>query len=318
MVSPLLSFATDYYVTTADLNLRTGPGAEFEISTTILKGTEVEILSKTGNWCQISYSGNTGYVFSKFLKFSRTISYTQVQVSERNLKPYIVAGISLGLIILIYVFERNKIIRDQKLLKSVTGFHRGTRSERELVLKLLKNGIPSHAIYHDLYLQTRPGKYSQIDLIVTTEVGIIVFEVKDFSGWIFGTANHAQWTQVLSYGRTKHRFYNPILQNSRHIEELKKQLIRFGNIPIYSVVVFYGNCVLREINFVPQGIYISKSGRVLEVIKTILGENIPVQYISKEIDNLLRTAVKNGENEEVHIQHRENIREMLGKHRIFD
>ncbi len=211
-ISPILSFATDYYVATTALNLRTGPGTEFEVSATVLKDAEVELLSQAGNWYKVSYAGNIGYVHSKYLEFSRTISNPQVHVNERNFKPYLIAGIILAIIFLLYVFERQKIKRNQNLLKSATGLHRGTRSERELVLKLLKNGVPSHAIYHDLYLQTRPGKYSQIDLVVTSEVGIIVFEVKDFAGWIFGSGNHTQWTQVLAYGRIKHRFYNPILQ----------------------------------------------------------------------------------------------------------
>lgn len=58
---------------------------------------------------------------------------------------------------------------------------------------------------------------SQIDVVVATNVGIIVFEVKDYSGWIYGNGNQQKWTQVLSHGREKYRFYNPILQNRSHI-----------------------------------------------------------------------------------------------------
>src|SRR5688572_23194338 len=73
-VSPLISFATDYYVATSDLNVRIGPGTGYSVSFTLQKGDEVELLSKENNWYKIRYFGRTGYAFSKYLKFSRTIS----------------------------------------------------------------------------------------------------------------------------------------------------------------------------------------------------------------------------------------------------
>ena len=82
-----------------------------------------------------------------------------------------------------------------------------------MVLKILKSGIKPTAIYHDLYLDNGNEKYSQIDLVVATKVGIVVFEVKEYSGWIFGNQNQRNWTQLLAYGKQKYYFYNPIFQN---------------------------------------------------------------------------------------------------------
>ncbi len=65
--------------------------------------------------------------------------------------------------IIFYVFSK---IRNRKLLKSVTKQNRGTKSERDLVLKLLKYGIPAQTIFHDLYLKKHNGNFSQIDLVV--------------------------------------------------------------------------------------------------------------------------------------------------------
>ena len=56
--------------------------------------------------------------------------------------------------------------------------------------------------------------FSQIDLVLATKQGIVVFEVKDYKGWLFGAGNHNNWTQVLAYRRRKYRFYNPIKQKS--------------------------------------------------------------------------------------------------------
>ncbi len=209
--------------------------------------------------------------------------------------------------------------RDKKLLETVTKSHRGTRTERALVLKLLKSGTPAVTIFHDLYLKNRNGNYSQIDIVVATKVGIIAFEVKDYNGWIFGTGYKPQWTQVLAYGKTQHRFYNPIIQNKKHIDDLRKQLKQFENIPFYSIVVFYGDSVLKDITFVPEGTFIVKPKRVLKVIKMILKDNELAQYTNKrEVVKVLKDAVNNGENSEVQSQHISNIHNMLSRHRVFD
>nr|WP_294895052.1 nuclease-related domain-containing protein [uncultured Pedobacter sp.] len=227
-------------------------------------------------------------------------------------------------IVLIILFFVGSIIifikvRDKKLLETVTKSDRGTRTERKLVLKLLKFGTPAVTIFHDLYVKKRDGNYTQIDLVVATKVGIIVFEVKDYKGWIFGTGYKPQWTQVLSYGKIKHRFYNPILQNNKHIEDLRKQLKQFENIPFYSIVVFYGDSELKDITFVPEGTFIVKPNRISKVLKMILKNNEPAHYTNKrEVVNMLKDAVKNGENSEVQSQHIENVNDMLGRDRVFD
>ncbi|WP_396160559.1 nuclease-related domain-containing protein [Flavobacterium sp.] len=196
---------------------------------------------------------------------------------------------------------------------------RGTSSERALVSKLSQYGIPSQTIFQDLYLKKRNDKYSQIDLVVATKVGILVFEVKEFSGWIFGSGYKTNWAQLLNYGRNRFYFYNPILQNAKHIDDLKKQLKQFENIPFYSIIVFYGDCELKEINFVPDNTFVVKSRRVLEVVEKILSESTPAEYTNKrEIVDLFEQAVKNGEDFQIIEQHIKNINEMLGKERVYN
>ena len=82
-VPSLISFATDYYIATAVLNVRTGEGTEYSVSFTLQKGDEVEILSKNSSWYKIKYLGKTGYAYSKYLKFSRTISDTRSNTPQQ-------------------------------------------------------------------------------------------------------------------------------------------------------------------------------------------------------------------------------------------
>lgn len=219
------------------------------------------------------------------------------------------AFFALILLVLILIFIIYQNIQDQKLLKTVTKNHRGTHTERRMVLKLLKSGIPYQTIFHDLYLKKPGNHYCQIDLVVATKVGIIVFEVKKYNGWIFGLANQTHWTQVLAYGREKFRFYNPILQNKKHIQDLKKQLPQFQNVPFYSMIVFFGNCSLRNLDYVPESTFVVKPSRAIKVLNKILEQNEPAKYTNKrEIVNLLQSASLNGENGDIRDAHIKNIR----------
>lgn len=214
-------------------------------------------------------------------------------------------------LILIVIIYRN--IQDQKLLETVTKNHRGTRTEREMVLKLLKSGIPPETIFHDLYIEKPGNHYCQIDLVVATKVGILVFEIKKYNGWIFGLANQTQWTQVLDYGKQRYSFYNPILQNKKHVQDLKKQLPQFENIPFYSMIVFFGDCSFRNLDYVPNRTFLVKSSNAIEVVNEILEQNEPAKYKSKrEIVNLLQFASLNGDNEAIREAHIKNIKRNFG------
>lgn len=198
--------------------------------------------------------------------------------------------------------------QDLKLLKSVTQPNRGTRSERQMVLQLLKNGIPAQAIFHDLYFNNKSGTISQVDLVVATKVGIIVFEIKEYSGWLFGTGDQTNWTQVLAYGKEKYQFYNPIIQNQKHIVSIINQLDQFRNIPFYSIIVFFGNCQFKDISNVPEDVSLIKSWEIKNTIDEIINENQPAKYLNKtEIVNLFKIAVKNGEDEKLREKHFSNV-----------
>lgn len=208
--------------------------------------------------------------------------------------------------------------RDKRLLAAVTEPNRGTEAERKLVSTLLKLDVSPHAIFHDLYVKYGDGKYTQIDLVVPTKVGIFVFEVKDYSGWIYGKGMHREWTQVLAYGDEKYRFYNPVLQNNNHIAALRKQLKQFEWIPFYSIVVFYGDCELKSISSIPEGTYVIKADELPDLFYKLIDSNSQAKYTNKkEILAVLKQAVRNGTCEEIKSRHLEYIRRVKGQHNLF-
>ena len=123
----------------------------------------------------------------------------------------------------------------------------------------------------------------------------------------------------MAYGKKKYRFYNPIKQINSQILSLKNSLSQFEKIPFFSIIVFYGDCELKDINYVPEGTFIVKPNRILEALNTIKAYNPPAPYKNKKaVVDILKQAVKNGANIDYHRRHVDNIRNMTGKHRILD
>ncbi len=206
--------------------------------------------------------------------------------------------------------------QDVKAIQTVTERHRGTSSERELVLQLLKLGFRNTAIFHDLYIRNRNGTYTQIDLVLATDAGILVFEVKEYSGWIFGTGTQRNWTQVMGYGRYKYRFYNPVLQNRKHVSDLQQQLPQFRDIPFYSIVVFYGNCQFRKVHDIPSDTFLVKWHEVANVINGIVTSGKSAPYKDKwEVARFLAAAARNGADHQIVEEHVMNVRKWKRKGR---
>lgn len=213
----------------------------------------------------------------------------------------------ISLLVSLIVYSIYQIFRDILLIRSVTQLNRGTRSERNLILQLLKEGFSCNDIFHDLYIKKRDGTYSQVDIVVLTEVGVIVVEVKDFSGWIFGFGNNVKWVHFL--GKIKYSFYNPIFQNEGHIRSLKNQLVENCNIPFYSLIIFYGKCELKKVSDIPIDTMIIKSRSSLKTFNTILQNNeYSSCYNFNELRQLLNNGVDNGRVKEIKSQHIQDIK----------
>lgn len=203
--------------------------------------------------------------------------------------------VALGIIALIvHIIKTKEEYHEQ--VQSVTSLDRGTWSERDLIFKLLNEcGIDKRAIYHDLYIRKENGTYTQIDLAVPTPQGIIVFEVKDYSGWIFGNGNSKYWMQILAYGQEKHQFYNPIWQNRKHINAIRKLMPNNQGIPFFNIVVFYGDNEFKDLNYDATGrVRVIYSTQVADVIKDI--KSLPsAEYGNKrEVADVLAEGVHNG------------------------
>lgn len=100
-----------------------------------------------------------------------------------------------------------------------------------------------YTTYANLTFEVLDGT-TQVDFLVVSRFGLFVIEVKNYSGYIFGTERQKQWTQVLNRN-CKYRFQNPLHQNYRHMKCLES-LLGVDESLFRSVVVFTGNCEFKS------------------------------------------------------------------------
>ena len=53
--------------TTTDLNMRSGPGPEYQVVGVIPSGAPVDVLGCSGSWCQVNYAGRAGFASASYL-----------------------------------------------------------------------------------------------------------------------------------------------------------------------------------------------------------------------------------------------------------
>jgi hypothetical protein len=121
------------------------------------------------------------------------------------------------------------------------GIHRTTIDEigehgENLVAQFLSNDQNS-IVFNDIILvDSNTKKSSQIDHVVIRPNGVFVIETKNLAGKVYGNDSQLEWTQVLAFGGTKNRFYNPVKQNTTHIYFLAKALKQHN---IYIPIVIF-------------------------------------------------------------------------------
>lgn len=112
----------------------------------------------------------------------------------------------------------------------------GSSGERILYNTMIKKfNIPENQMFRNVYIPTKNGKTSEIDLLVVSKKGIFIFESKNYGGNIYGDANRSKWIQYI--GHQKNFFYSPLLQNKNHARYLKEFLAKSGiEVPIIPLV----------------------------------------------------------------------------------
>src|SRR5574344_1061965 len=118
---------------------------------------------------------------------------------------------------------------------------KGKIGEINVANRLKKLPKEDYWIINDLMLKF--GNWTtQIDHVVVSRYGVFVIETKNYTGWIFASADAKVWTQTIY--KEKNTFQNPLHQNYRHICAISDNL----NVPkeaMTGIVAFTGDCEFK-------------------------------------------------------------------------
>ena len=131
---------------------------------------------------------------------------------------------------------------------------KGSSGEQMIYLMLTKKfHIPEKQILRNLHIPKASGGTTEIDLLVVSTRGLLVFECKNYAGNIYGDVKRKQWVQYL--GGKKSYFYNPFMQNRGHVKHLRAYLAGQGipvdNLPIIPIVATTTDGKWKVRNLVP-------------------------------------------------------------------
>lgn len=141
-----------------------------------------------------------------------------------------------------------------------------------------------HRVMTNLYIPTKSGKSTELDLVMISQKGIFVLESKNYSGWIFGDEGNKNWMQILPGGK-KFPFFNPIWQNSGHIQALKAVVGIEEDACYHSYIIFSERCTLKQIQVTSPNVVVIKRNSLIPTIKQTI-QQTEDKLTTKEIDQL--------------------------------
>ena len=231
------------------------------------------------------------------------------QVASQLMVPAIIIAVCIfafaGLFWLFYCHGIDKLKHPEEWTDN------GKSGERIMYRTLVDEiGVPENQILRNVYIPTKGGKTSEIDLIVVSQKGLIVFECKNYAGNIYGDGNRKQWIQYL--GKKKSFFYNPFLQNRNHVKNLKEFLGPAGEVPIIPVVttISRGNWKVKNLGL--EDYLLGYNSH----LKDILAKMEPSEQIAKYYKTIItKLQPLSRPDESIREQHIEQVNKEKNKYR---
>ena len=169
---------------------------------------------------------------------------------------------------------------------------KGKMGEATVSMLLKKLDKNKYQVVNDVLLSAEGGntRTTQIDHVVVSIYGIFSIETKNYKGQIYGSESSAKWTQNI-YGH-KYSFMNPIYQNYAHVKALNALLQSHGyeNIPVFSIVTFPGDAVLKIKTTKSQ---VVKWGAVTKTVKKLSVQSVLSREDMDKILAILTVSIEN-------------------------
>lgn len=166
-------------------------------------------------------------------------------------------------------YEKTSYATQTHLSYASVRFDKGKYGEYLLYKYLKKYEEDGAQFLFNCYLPKENGETTEVDLIMIYFSGLYVFESKNYGGWIFGSEYQNNWTQTLPNGRKsqKEHFFNPVIQNKAHINQLYRQIGEAY--PIHSMIVFSERCTLKNVSVDSDNVYVIKRNKMADVVNGV-------------------------------------------------
>ena len=210
----------------------------------------------------------------------------------------IIALISFILAILIWLFGDHGI---DKIKNPEEWKDAGNSGEQIIYITLRdKIHIPEKQILRNVYVPTIDGKTSEIDILVISRKGLLIFECKNYAGNIYGDMKRKKWVQYL--GKQKNYFYNPFLQNKNHVKHLKKYLEQFGDLPSISFVTTISRGKWKVRNLGPNDYFLGYNCHLIDIYNAMPNSDLMQRHYTAIMNKLVPLSRPNEEIRERHIR----------------
>ncbi|MFR5875492.1 MAG: nuclease-related domain-containing protein [Eubacterium sp.] len=179
----------------------------------------------------------------------------------------VIAIIILVVVLKVYTFSKTTYHNSTKNSYFGTIYDIGKNGEYQIFKQLKFLEKKGCKFLFNVYLPKDNGETTEIDVMLIAPKGIIVFESKNYSGWIFGNEKYKNWTQILPQGKGKSRkehFFNPVMQNNLHIKWLKNVIGE--DYPIHSIIAFSERCTLKDITLYSKDIQVIKRNDIYSAV----------------------------------------------------
>lgn len=80
----VLAAGNDYRYATEPVNMRTGPGTQYDVIRELQTGEQVEYLKRSGKWAKVKSGDTEGYVFAKYLTREKPITAGTVLTAKSS------------------------------------------------------------------------------------------------------------------------------------------------------------------------------------------------------------------------------------------
>ncbi len=178
---------------------------------------------------------------------------------------------------------------------------KGSSGERIIYKTLMeKFHVPERQMLRNVYIPTTNGETTEIDLLVVSKKGLLVFEVKNYAGNIYGDARYKKWIQYL--GKKKSYFYNPFMQNRTHVKHLRKFLSEYGNIPMIPMVTTISRGKWKIRNYGPEDYLLGYNSHLADLLLNTPDSELMAQHFNAILSKLTPLSRPDETVQEEHIE----------------